>query len=176
MRVPIGFVFLFIAAATIVAAKPAPPSTGCPAASNPEQHQFDFWIGKWEVTGANGKVAGHSRIEPISDGCGISEHWNGTSGSRGVSYNAWDPSSGHWHQFWVGNSPGDVLYLEGRIEAGKMIMRGVRSNPATSKPQQQRITWTPNADGTVRQLWDTSDDDGKSWVISFDGLYRRQAK
>jgi hypothetical protein len=55
-------------------------------------------------------------------------------------------------------------------------MRGVRSNPATGKPQQQRITWTPNADGTVRQFWDTSDDDGKTWVVSFDGIYRRQAK
>jgi len=27
----------------------------------------------------------------------------------------------------------------------------------------------------VRQLWETSNDDGKTWAVSFDGLYRRAA-
>jgi len=36
-----------------------------------------------------------------------------------------------------------------------------------------RITWTPRADGTVRQLWETSAD-GKTWSAIFDGLYSRK--
>jgi hypothetical protein len=174
---PFSMLALLMASGGIAATPPLPPPPpGCAARTHAEQHQFDFWIGRWEVTGAGGKIAGHSRIEPVSDGCGISEHWEGTSGSRGVSYNAWDPSSGHWHQFWIGNTPGDVLWLEGGIDGGRMVMQGVRNNPATNKPQRQRITWTPNAAGTVRQLWETSDDDGATWVVSFDGNYQRKLK
>ena len=38
-----------------------------------------------------------------------------------------------------------------------------------------RITWPPRADGSVRQHWQTSSDDGASWTTVFDGLYFRQA-
>jgi len=163
---------LFTAAAVPAATSPPPPS-GCSSMRN-EHRQFDFWIGHWEVFNPKGAVAGHSRIEPVSDGCGISEHWEGTSGSRGVSYNAWDPGSGHWHQFWVGNSSGDVLYLEGGLQNGSMILQGSRPNATDGKPQLQRITWTPNTDGTVRQLWESSDDAGKTWQVAFDGSYHKK--
>jgi hypothetical protein len=33
---------------------------------------------------------------------------------------------------------------------------------------------TPNADGSVRQLWETSRD-GQTWSVLFDGLYTRAA-
>jgi len=35
-----------------------------------------------------------------------------------------------------------------------------------------RITWSPNADGTVRQHWEVSKDRGTSWQTAFDGLYK----
>ena len=44
--------------------------------------------------------------------------------------------------------------------------------PRPAWSQRERITWTPNADGSVRQHWETSTDDGKTWKTSFDGLYR----
>jgi hypothetical protein len=34
-----------------------------------------------------------------------------------------------------------------------------------------RIRWTRNADGTVRQTWDISQDNGQTWKTSFDGKY-----
>lgn len=170
------FAFMLFAACSIAtAANPPSPPPGCPVTTTREHHQFDFWIGTWEVTGAQEKVVGHSRIEPVSDGCGISERWEGAGGSRGVSYNAWDPATKHWYQFWVGNTGGDVLYLKGGLEDGKMILQGVRPNQTSGKPQTQRITWTPNADKTVRQLWEQSDDDGKTWTVAFDGLYRKKS-
>jgi hypothetical protein len=174
MRVTLMMLAFSIAASSANAAT-TPPAFGCPA-SMAEYHQFDFWIGQWEVRNPKGAVVGHSRIEPISDGCGISERWDGMAGSRGVSYNAWDTSSKHWHQFWVGNAPDGVLHLEGGLDHGKMTMQATQSNPQTGKAQVQRITWTPNADGSVRQLWDQSDDGGKSWTVSFDGLYRKENK
>jgi hypothetical protein len=38
----------------------------------------------------------------------------------------------------------------------------------------QRITWTKNADATLRQLWESSTDGGKTWTVAFDGLYRKR--
>jgi hypothetical protein len=154
------------------AARAAAPTFGCPA-TKAQHHQFDFWIGRWEVRDPSGKVVGHSRIESINDGCGISEHWQGTSGANGVSYNAWDPDSKRWHQFWIDNSA-TTLYLEGGFDRGKMQMLGVQTNAQSGKPQKQRITWSPSVDGSVRQTWDQSDDAGKTWSTTFDGIYRKQ--
>jgi hypothetical protein len=39
--------------------------------------------------------------------------------------------------------------------------------------QIDKITWTPNSDGSVRQLWESSTDHGKTWNIAFDGLYKK---
>jgi hypothetical protein len=170
MRISLLAAILLLHSATTPAAQPAP--TGCPATLR-EYHQFDFWIGDWEVRNPQGAIAGHSHIEAISDGCGISEHWSGASGSTGVSYNAWDPETKRWYQFWIGNAPDGVLSLEGGIVRSEMVLQGSRLNAKTSKPQKQRIIWTPNADGSVRQHWETSDDGGKTWANAFDGTYRR---
>jgi hypothetical protein len=46
--------------------------------------------------------------------------------------------------------------------------------PDNDKPGQQvmqRISWTPGPDGSVRQLWETSADGGKTWETAFDGKY-----
>src|SRR5882757_9522620 len=144
------------------------PSHGATAAMPAEHRQFDFWIGNWDVFGPNGDVVGSNRIELVSDGYAIAERWEGTSGSRGVSHNAWDPGSRLWRQFWVGNTSGDVLYLEGSVVDGRMVLQGARPGSVTGNPQLQRISWTPNVDGTVRQHWQQSDDDGVTWITAFD--------
>ncbi len=66
-----------------------------------------------------------------------------------------------------------MLSLEGGIVRGEMVLQGTRLNAKSGKPQKQRITWTPNKDGSVRQHWETSDDDGRAWVNAFDGIYRK---
>ncbi|TLY50789.1 MAG: hypothetical protein E6K53_09345 [Gammaproteobacteria bacterium] len=170
---PLCGIAIWLLAWNALAATP-PPKFGCPAALA-EYHQFDFWIGRWEVRDPSGKVVvGHSLIESVADGCGVSEHWTGTKGSNGVSYNAWDAQSKRWHQFWIGNNPNGVLRLEGAIQHGDMALIGRKSNAQTGKSQLQRITWTPKADGSVRQHWETSDNDGKTWADAFDGIYRKE--
>jgi hypothetical protein len=39
--------------------------------------------------------------------------------------------------------------------------------------QLERITWTPQADGSVRQHWQQSADGGKTWSDAFVGIYTR---
>jgi len=75
-----------------------------------------------------------------------------------------------WHQTWVDNQ-GGLLALEGGLRGASMVLEGKQPGPQGGE-QTSRITWTPNADGTVRQLWEISTDGGKSWTTAFDGLYR----
>lgn len=147
-------------------------TTPPPACAAPEYRQFDFWKGEWDVT-AQGKPAGHSRIEAILGGCAILENWRGTSGNEGKSLNTWNASARRWEQYWVDGS-GTPLHLTGGLVEGRMVLSGQQPqpNPQTGLTQRERISWTPNGDGSVRQLWETSNDDGKTWAVSFDGLYR----
>lgn len=154
-----------------MAGAPAAPAPGerCKAA---EYHQFDFWIGSWEVFDPTGKQrVGRSSIEPVLRDCAIAEHWSGTQAGEGKSYNAYDPNMRRWHQFWVAET-GNSLWLTGAREGAAMVMEGEQP-AANGSTTRQRITWTPAADGTVRQLWESSNDGGKTWNTAFDGRYRR---
>ena len=134
--------------------------------------QFDFWIGEWEVT-ANGKVAGKNSIQPILGGCVLQETWTGASGGAGTSFNYYNPSTKKWHQFWVWKNGTTLPLLTGEYENGKMVLSGQYTN-AAGKKVHTRITWYDNEDGTVRQHWENSLDEGKSWSTNFDGLYTRK--
>jgi hypothetical protein len=162
------------------ATPPPPAAVATPAApcSRPEYRQFDFWIGDWDVTAPGGKVVGHSHIESILGGCVIAEHWDseGNTQGDGKSYNQFNAGLGKWEQFWV-DASGMRLVLAGSFANGAMVLEGRQEpDPKTGIAGRERITWTANADGSVRQLWESSKDDGATWSVAFDGLYRRRAK
>ena len=52
-----------------------------------------------------------------------------------------------------------------------MILEG--QTLGRTQTTRQRITWTPNKDGSVRQLWEATNAKGE-WVVSFDGKYTRK--
>jgi hypothetical protein len=162
---------LALSLGTTLVAAAAPPL----ACAGDETRQFDFWLGEWDVYGgADGaRLVGHNRIERSGNGCWLSEHWQSTRGSDGTSLNAWDAQFKVWRQFWVG-ADGVVLRLQGGLRDGAMVMTGDLPK-ADGGMQRQRISWTPKPDGSVVQLWEISDDDGKSWTTSFLGRYRRKA-
>lgn len=139
-------------------------------ASTPE-HDFDFWIGEWQVTGSQGRVLGASTITPLFGTGALAEHWRGTGDVEGRSLNAYDATRGRWHQTWV-DSGGGLLLLEGGLVDGAMVLTGQAPDETTGEMVSQRITWTPEPDG-VRQHWETSEDDGTTWSTAFDGHYRR---
>ncbi|HZR26783.1 MAG TPA: cupin domain-containing protein [Vicinamibacterales bacterium] len=133
-----------------------------PSCGDAEHRQFDFWIGDWEVLAPNGTVAGHSRITPASMGCAIEEQWSGAGGGNGRSLNTYDPNDKKWHQYWVGGD-GTILQLAGTFGDNAMTL-GDGTN---------RIRWSRNSDGSVRQTWDVTKDSGKTWQTTFDGKYVR---
>ena len=151
-----------------VDARPPPP----PACASDVHRQFDFWLGDWVVVDpATGAELGRNTLTATSGGRALHEHWRGASGYEGRSLNAWDAASRAWVQFWVG-ADGVVLRLAGGLRGDAMVLEGELPREGGGV-QRQRITWTPGADGSVRQHWETSDDDGATWATSFLGLYRR---
>jgi hypothetical protein len=135
----------------------------------PEHRQFDFWIGEWNVMGPNGRVGGSSSIEREYNGCLIVENWSGPSGvPAGTSQNFYNRADGKWHQNWIDVEANGPLWLAGGLdESGSMVL--MDSDPDANP--LNRITWTPNPDGTVRQHWESSTDGGATWSTAFDGLY-----
>ena len=146
------------------------PSTGLPAGAcaAPEYRAFDFWVGAWQVRKPDGQLAGRNRIEREYGGCVIHEHYSTSRGYGGESLNIYDASRKVWHQTWV-DTDGTLLVLEGGFRDGRMVLEG-QTHSADAKVVRQRITWTPNPDGSVRQLWESTDAGGE-WTTAFDGLY-----
>jgi hypothetical protein len=158
------------AAQEVDSGSPAPAKT-CISA---EYSQFDFWIGDWNVT-SGGEPAGTNSIHPVHNGCALQENWQGAGegGISGSSFNIYDQSSGRWHQTWV-DSSGTLLQLDGSLIDGVMVLGGQRPSRDGSGMVQHRISWTSNTDGSVRQYWEASKDEGDSWTVLFDGLYTKE--
>jgi hypothetical protein len=143
-----------------------------PTCSDGEKaHQFDFWIGEWDVYSQE-QLAGTNSIRPILGGCVLQEMWNGAQGSAGSSLNFYNPREKQWQQFWVWRN-GTTLNLAGGLVDGKMVLEGDSVN-REGEAIRNRITWTANPDGTVRQHWEVSQDESESWQTAFDGLYKKK--
>ena len=163
---------LLIAASVGSAQNPPAPQGPPPDCSAPEHRQFDFWIGEWDVT-IQGRKVGENRITLEESGCLIHEHWRDNRGGTGQSFNFYDRADGKWHQVWV-SSTGAVLDLAGDYRDGKLAYKGETKQPNGTVVLHE-LTFSQNADGTVRQHWQTSTDGGKTWKVGWDGLYTRRA-
>ncbi len=138
-----------------------------------EHKAFDFWIGNWNVTNSNGgSAAGTSKISQEEGDCVIRENWtSASSGYTGTSLNFYNITTKQWEQLWIDNT-GASLKLRGNRIGNQMILT---SNPFTKdgKSLTNKITWTKNDDGTVRQLWEILEGD-EVINTAFDGLYKRE--
>jgi len=161
---------LFAALALMLSPAQAPAAPALPCAA-PLHRQFDFWIGVWDVVGPAGKFAGTNRIEPADGGCVLTESWSSAGGGyTGRSLNSVG-SDGRWRQTWV-DSSGLRLELVGGLVDGKMVLEGeTPAGTAGAPPVKNRITWSLEPEGRVRQHWETSVDGGKTYTTAFDGMY-----
>lgn len=143
-----------------------------PACSAAEHHQFDFWIGRWDaVETADGKPGGRSLIEALYGGCALRENWT-QAGYSGGSLNTYDRTTKQWRQTWTDSNGTWREYVGGLVD-GRMVLVSV--HPAVADPAKtvhDRMIFTKNADGTVRQLGEQSADGGGTWKVTFDYTYR----
>lgn len=113
-------------------------------------------------------------ISKGQDGCVIHEKWiSAKPGYTGTSLNFYNAEIHKWEQLWVDNA-GAVLKLNGNRVGNQMILTSDEFEKE-GKKYRNRITWTKNDDGTVRQFWEVLGEDD-SISIAFDGLYRKVQK
>ncbi|HSK19517.1 MAG TPA: hypothetical protein VK912_10260 [Longimicrobiales bacterium] len=165
-------VFLSATAAAAQSGPPTPADTVVAACSSADHRAFDFWIGEWDVTNPAGAQAGTSSITRVLGGCALHEDWRGASGGRGRSYSSYDTVTRQWHQHWV-DIGGNLLRLAGNLVDGAMVLEGESTTP--NGRAVNRVTWSRESDGRVRQHWQISTDGGDTWTTSFDGYYRRKS-
>lgn len=159
-----------IAAVIIVLAVPGSAQTQSPC-SAPEYRQFDFWIGEWDVVNPKGDTVGRSRIERIEGGCAILENYSTARGYSGKSINAYNSERKQWQQFWVDNQ-GGVLEFAGTLAGNELQYAG--ESKSDSGKLLHKLTFFHISRERVRQLWEQSSDDGKTWAVVFDGMYHRK--
>jgi len=134
--------------------------------------EFDFWLGSWTVTKPDGSLAGTNVIDKIQDNCILRENWKSAAGNfTGTSSNFYNSQTKQWEQIWLDNQ-GGILHLKGNRVGNQMILQSDEQLNGNGVPFFNRITWTLNDDGTVRQYWEiiTNDTDVS---VAFDGLYKK---
>lgn len=142
-----------------------------PCKYSADARQFDFWVGDWDVFTPQGQKAGTNSIQLFSNGCGLMENWTNTVGGDGKSINFYDPGTGKWYQSWIGSTGGALRYA-GSFKDGAMRFEG--ETIANGKKTLQKLTFFKLDDNTVRQLFEASNDDGKTWAITYDLKYIRK--
>jgi len=137
--------------------------------NSPEYHQFDFWVGSWEVQNPLGQTLGHNDINRMVGGCILQENWASSRAPQsGTSFNFYDYRDKKWHQDYYDNSGnvGNYPPLSGELRDGKMVLLS-----APGVQPQSRWTWYELAPGKVRQMAEQSSDGGKTWSITWDSIY-----
>lgn len=144
-----------------------------PCVSAPDSHKFDFWVGEWNVFSALGPAAGSSSVQKILEDCVVLENWTDSQGGHGKSFNAFNRALGRWQQFWVDQYGGVTEYRDSRW-VGASLEYTARATNRQGAPVMLRMTFTPLDANTVRQLGESSSDEGKTWSVSYDLTYRRR--
>lgn len=141
-----------------------------PCEYDPNCMAFDFWVGEWDVYSPSGQKVGTSKIEKMLNGCMILENWSSVLGTDGKSMNYYDPHAKVWKQNWM-SARGNLIEYEGKLENGAMHFNGI-SVEKSGTTELSEMTMTPNKDGIVTQLIRHSTDNGKTWEVWFEGIYK----
>ncbi len=140
----------------------------CKDPANAQYRQLDFWVGEWDVYSGQQKV-GESSVQLILKDCVVFENWHGLQGGDGKSLNKYNNVTKQWEQFWVSDS-GTTNYFKGSLVDG--AMRYTLEMPGPSGGTLLRhLTFTPLAEGKVRQFSQRSMDGGKTWATEYDLVY-----
>jgi hypothetical protein len=147
--------------------------------SEPQQKQFDFWIGEWELTwpGNNPGETGHgtNTIKRIMDGCVVQENFSGGDSMhlRGTSVSVFDVSAGKWKQTWVDNE-GGYLDFAGEFKNGQMILAREAMRPDGTNVIQ-RMVFKNISPNELDWSWEASKDGGKTWTVNWPIHYKRKS-
>jgi tetratricopeptide (TPR) repeat protein len=146
-----------------------------PCADTPENRQFDFWVGEWNVETTQGGVpAGQSKIELILGDCVVEENWQSNGNPyAGQSYNMYNVALKRWEQYWVDNSAGNIFFYGG-LRDGVMDYWTDEIPQPSGPPLKRHLQFFKLGPDKVRQFSQGSTDGGKTWKPEYDFTYMRK--
>ena len=146
-----------------------------PCASTPQNRQFDFWLGEWNVETTHGGVpAGQSKIELILGDCVVQENWQSDGNPySGKSYNMYNAALKRWEQYWVDNSAGNIFFYGG-LKDGVMDYWTDEVPQPAGPPLRRHLQFFKLSSDKVRQFSQGSTDGGKTWTPEYDFTYIRK--
>lgn len=142
-----------------------------------QHHQFDFWVGDWQVFDARtNQLVAFDRVEKHSQGCIVQQNLTMVTDlyrRQGVSYrmtgigvNRFDGES--WLELWADNQWGAIV-LRGMPDAGKAM---VLTTIIPSRNRDLRLEWEKRPDGSVRALQYVAPAGSGKWELYGDLIYR----
>jgi hypothetical protein len=153
----------------------AAPKTQTPSAkcAPSEYRQFDFWLGDWDAFESEDpkKPIARTHVDRLAGACGVREVYEQIDGLIGESFNVYDASRKVWNHTWVSNF-GQLMVLEGAFKDGKMTLDGI-SHHADGSSKKIHNVWSVEPDGGIREAAQVSLDDGKTWKVFFDVVFRK---
>ena len=146
--------------------------------AEPEQKQFEFWVGEWDLTwpGNNPGQTDHgtNSVQRILEGCIVQENFSGAAAMhlRGQSVSIFDASARKWKQTWVDNE-GAYLDFVGEFKDGQMVLAREAIRPDGTKALQ-RMVFKNITHEEFDWSWEASKDGGKSWTVVWPIHYKRK--
>lgn len=138
------------------------------------RRQFDFWIGEWTVTRADGREIGTDRIELVEGDCMLRETWTGSGGDTGQSHTFYDRLTGYWRQVWM-DPGGQGQDFYGELDGQAMVFQQTTYNGGGKVIL--RVSYEAQPDGTIRQLGERSVAIGiPSWTTIYTYTLTRKAQ
>jgi len=135
-----------------------------------DEHTFDFWLGKWDLTwaGPNGAIEkGTNHIHTILDGKVIQENFEALTGSqkgfKGISISVYNPNSKAWRQTWMDNQSTNINLI-GKADRDKKIFQTGEVEINGVKTTSRMAFYNITADSFVWD-WEQSNDSGTSWNL-----------
>lgn len=142
---------------------------------SPEAHQFDFWLGEWDLTWEGG--GGTNNISRILDGQVIEERFSAHQDDpavpslQGLSVSVYVPELGKWRQTWVDNNA-SYMDLVGGFADGAMTLRMERT--ANGQTNTYCMVFYNISETSLDWDWKRSENGGQSWQLQWRIHYQRR--
>jgi hypothetical protein len=171
-------VALSSAAVALAGDPPAPAAQTASPCDTPQHHQFDFWLGDWQVFDANNnQLVAFDRVEKHSQGCIVQQNLIFITDMyrrpgvayrlTGIGVNRFDGEG--WLEMWADNQWGAIV-LRGQPDAnGSMVLTSI----IPSRNRDLRLVWEKLPDGSVRCLEYVAAAGSGKWEKYGDLIYRR---
>lgn len=148
----------------------SPPAATC---SGPEFHQFDFWLGRWQVFGPTNKLSANVTVSSELGGCALIETWTPLSaknghGGRGMS--TYNTANQKWEYFWIASNA-YTSYWTGELHGQSMQFTAMGPSAGAAAMRHWNMTLMP--DGRIQEQAFFSQDNGKTWKSQYILYWKR---